>query len=105
MQASVNYGHEQAETLHLALSVAHDPDCRAGSQCSGYLGEVPADIAALVADTEAAAVDYTGAYEGWEATNCANPLNWKGGAAEAGAIFDTLGDLTRQFDAWRPYTA
>jgi hypothetical protein len=67
------------------------------------LGEIPDDIAALVADT-GPLPRTSSAYDGWEATNCANPLNWTCGADEAGAMFATIGDLTRQFDAWRPYT-
>jgi hypothetical protein len=85
------YGNasEQAKTLRDALAEAH---------------EIPAEIAALVADTEAVARDYNVAYEAWEATSCANPLDVHCGADEAGAMFSALGDVTRQLDAWTPYT-
>lgn len=66
--------------------------------------EVPAEIAALVADTEAAAADYSVAFAAWEATNCANPIDFKCSPDEGVAMSRALGELTRQFDAWQPYT-
>jgi hypothetical protein len=91
--AAYQSGSEQAQTLQSELSAA---------QGEGEV--VPAEIAALVADTEAAAADYRAAYEAWEATECANPLDWHCGADEAFAMFEAQGELTRQLDAWKPYT-
>jgi hypothetical protein len=86
--AAYRTGSELAEALRNALSAARND------------GEFPVEIAALVADTEAAAADYSAAYEAWEATSCANPLDWHCGADEAFAMFKAQGDLTRQLDAW-----
>ena len=80
-----------AETLRSALSAAP-------------VDEVPAEIEALVADTEAAAADYSVAFAAWEATNCANPIDFKCSPDEGVAMSRALGELTRQFDAWQPYT-
>jgi hypothetical protein len=91
--AAYQSGSEQAQTLHSELSAA---------QGEGEV--VPAEIAALVADTEAAAEDYSAAYEAWEATECANPLDRHCGADEAFAMFEAQGELTRQLDAWKPHT-
>jgi hypothetical protein len=90
--AAYQTGSEAAEALGKALSAAQEG------------GEVPAEIAALVADTEAAAADYSAAYEEWEATACANPLNSHCGTDEAFAMFEAQGNLTRQLDAWKPPT-
>jgi hypothetical protein len=81
----------QAETLRSALSAAP-------------VHEVPAEIAALVADTEAAAADYGVAFAAWEATNCANPIDFKCSPDKGVAMSRALGELTRKFDAWQPYT-
>jgi hypothetical protein len=102
--AAYRTASERAEMLRTALSAAHDPDCHTDPQCDGYLGEVPAEIAVLVADTDTAGADYSVALRAWDATNCANPLDWHCGADEAGAMFSTLGALTRQFDAWKAHT-
>ncbi len=90
--AAYQMGSEAATALGTALSAAQEG------------GEVPAEIAALVADTEAAAADYSAAYEAWEATDCANPLNSHCGADEAFAMFEAQGELTRQLDVWNPPT-
>jgi hypothetical protein len=90
--AAYQTGSEAADALRKALSAAHEG------------GEVPAEIAALVADTEAAAAEYSAAYDAWEATDCANPLNSHCGADEAFAMFEAQGELTRQLDAWKPPT-
>jgi hypothetical protein len=95
---------EQAEAFHLALTAAHEPQCRADPQCSGYLGEVPSAIATLVADTETAALEYSAAFDAWEATGCVSPLNWHCGADEQLGMSTALGELTRQFDAWNEHT-
>jgi hypothetical protein len=95
---------EQAEALHVTLTAAHDSECQTDSECSGYLGEVPAAIATLVADTETAAQDYSAAFKAWDATGCVSPLNWHCGADEQLAMSTALGDLTRQFDAWKQHT-
>ncbi len=87
--AAYRAASEQAETLRIALSEAN---------------QVPAEIATLVADTEATAGAYSAAFEAWQATNCANPIDFNCGADEAGAMFSALGDLTRQFDAWKAHT-
>jgi phage tail sheath protein FI len=90
--AAYQTGSEAADALRTALSAAQEG------------GEVPVEIAALVADTEAAAAEYSAAYEAWEATDCANPLNSHCGADEAFAMFEAQGELTRQLDAWKPPT-
>jgi hypothetical protein len=90
--AAYRAGSEQAQTLHSELTPARGEN------------EIPAEIAALVADTEAAAADYSAAFEAWEATGCAHPLNWHCGPDEALAMFEAQGELTRQLDAWKPYT-
>jgi hypothetical protein len=87
--AAYQTGGEAAEALRKALSAAPE------------VGEVPAEIATLVAETEAAAADYAAAYGAWEATECAYPLNANCGADEALAMFQAQGELTRQFDAWK----
>ena len=92
---------ELADTLHITLQSAHDPDCRADRECSEYVGEIPSAIATLVADTEAAAAEYGVAFEAWAATGCTNPLDWHCGADEGLAMSKALGDVTRQFDAWQ----
>ena len=90
--AAYQTGSEAADALRKALSAAQEG------------GEVPVEIAPLFADTEAAAADYIAAYEAWEATDCANPLNSHCGADEAFAMFEAQGELTRQLDAWKPPT-
>ena len=95
---------EQATALHRALTAAHDPKCQDDPQCSGFLGEVPAAIAELVADTETAALEYSDAVRAWNATGCISPLNWHCGADEQLAMSTALGALTRQFDAWKEQT-
>ena len=90
--AAYQIGSEAATALSSALSAAQEG------------GEVPAEIATLVADTKAAAADYSAAYEAWEATACANPLDSHCGADEAFAMFEAQGNLTRQLDAWKPST-
>jgi hypothetical protein len=95
---------EQAQALHRALTAAHDPGCQDNPQCNGFLGEVPAAIAKLVADTETAALEYSAAFKAWDATGCISPLNWHCGADEQLAMSTALGDLTRQFDAWEEQT-
>jgi hypothetical protein len=95
---------EQAEAFHLALTAAHDLQCQAHPECSGYLGEVPSAIATLVADTETAALEYSTAFDAWDATDCISPLNWHCGADEQLAMSEALGELTRQFDAWKEHT-
>ena len=90
--AAYQTGSEAADALRKALSAAQEG------------GEVPVEIATLFADTEAAAADYVAAYEAWEATDCANPLNSHCGTDEAFAMFEAQGELTRQLDAWKPPT-
>jgi hypothetical protein len=94
---------ELADTFHTALRAAQDPDCQADAECSEYVGEAPAAIATLVAETESAAAEYGVAFEAWAATGCANPLDWHCGADEGLAMSKALGDLTRQFDAWKSH--
>jgi len=91
--AGYRAGSELAETLRNDLSAARNDS------------EVPAEIAALVADIEASAADYSAAFEAWEATNCANPLDFHCGPDEALAMFEAQGDLTRQLGAWTAHTA
>ena len=86
--AAYQTGSEEAQALYDELSAAHE-------------GELPAEIAELVADTEAAAADYSAAYEAWAATGCVYPLNAHCGADEALAMFEAQGELTRQLDAWK----
>jgi hypothetical protein len=81
---------QQAAKLRSALSSAGD-------------GTEP-EIATLIAETEAAAAEYSAAFEAWEATGCVNPIDSNCGAEEAGAMFAALGEVTRQLDAWEPYT-
>ena len=57
--AAYQSGGEAAEALGKDLLAAQDG------------GEVPAEIATLVADTEAAAAGYSAAYEAWAAIGCA----------------------------------
>ncbi|HET6918257.1 MAG TPA: hypothetical protein VFI46_02205 [Jiangellaceae bacterium] len=102
--AAYRTASEQAETIRTAISAAHDPACQASARCSGYVGETPAEIAPLVADIEAAATDYSAAFESWDATSCTNPLDWHCGTDEAGAMFTALGALTRQFDVWKAHS-
>lgn len=83
----------QAETLSLELSGAGDE-----------IGEPPAEIAGLVADTEAAASAYADAYEAWSATGCDDPLDDGCGVSESFEMTMALDELTEKFDAWRPYT-
>jgi hypothetical protein len=83
----------QAETLRLELSGAADD-----------LGEPSAEIAQLVADTETAAADYVAAYHAWDATGCDDPLDLECGVSESFEMDRALDGLTRQFDAWSPYT-
>jgi hypothetical protein len=94
----------QAEAFRIELSAAHDPECQANPQCSLYLGEVPTEIAGLVATTEAAAEDYAAAQQAWSATGCADPMDSACDAGEAFMMRLTLDRLTQQFDAWKPYT-
>ncbi len=89
--AAYQTGGEAAAALHKDLSAAQEA------------GEVPAEIAPLVAGTEAAAADYSAAFETWEATNCANPLDSHCGPDEALAMFEAQGELTRQLDAWKSH--
>jgi hypothetical protein len=78
---------QQAAKLRSALSSAAD------------------DTEAEITETEAAAADYRAAFEEWEATGCANPMNSNCGAEEAGAMFSALGEVTRQLDAWEEVTS
>jgi hypothetical protein len=94
----------QAEAFRIELSAAHDPECQANPQCSLYLGEVPTEIAGLVATTEAAAEDYAAAQQAWAATGCADPMDSACDAGKAFIMRLTLDQLTQQFDAWKPYT-
>jgi hypothetical protein len=80
---------------------------RAGRDAPHRLSEanqVSAEIATLVAETKATAGAYSAAFEAWQATNCANPIDFNCGADQAGAMFSALGNLTRQFDAWKAHT-
>jgi hypothetical protein len=95
----------QAESINIELTAAHDPACRDNPNCISYVGEVPDEITTLVADTEAAAEDYVTAYNAWEATGCADPLDSACAAGEGFAMSFALESLTQQFDAWSPYTA
>jgi hypothetical protein len=83
----------QAQTLQLVLSAAPE-----------NVGEAHPEIADLVADTESAAADYAEAYEAWSDTGCTDPLDRQCGVSEAFAMSSALAELTRKFDAWRPYT-
>jgi hypothetical protein len=94
----------QAEAFRIELSAAHDPECQANPQCSLYVGEVPTEIAGLVAITEAAAEDYVAAQQAWSATGCADPMDSACDAGEAFMMRLTLDRLIQQFDAWKPYT-
>jgi hypothetical protein len=94
----------QAQTFRSELSAAHDPECRANPECRAYLGEVPTEIAALVASTEAATAEYIAAYEAWSATGCEDPLDFECGGGARLAMVSGLDGLTQQFDAWKPYT-
>jgi hypothetical protein len=94
----------QAESLRITLSAGHDPECKANPQCSLYLGEVPIEIAVLVASTEAAATDYIAAQEAWSGTGCEDPLDFACGSGARFAMVSGLDGLTRQFDTWKPYT-
>jgi hypothetical protein len=89
--AAYQSGGEAAEALGKDLLAAQDG------------GEVPAEIATLVADTEAAAAGYSAAYEAWAAIGCANPLSSHCGPDEALAMFEAQGELTRQLDSWKPH--
>jgi hypothetical protein len=89
--AAYQSGGEAAEALGKDLSAAQ------------VGGEVPAEIATLVADTKAAAAGYSAAYEAWAATSCPNPLSSHCGPDEALAMFEAQGELTRQLDAWKPH--
>jgi hypothetical protein len=91
--AAYQSGSEQAQALRDDLSAARD----------GH--EVPDEVAALIADTEAAAEGYSAAYEAWAATGCVYPLNTHCGADEALAMFKAQGELTRQLDAWEALTS
>jgi hypothetical protein len=90
--AAYQTGSEAATALGRDLSSAREAS------------KVPAEIAALVADTEATAADYSAAYGTWAATECANPHNAHCGPDEALAMFQARGKLTRQLDAWKPHT-
>jgi hypothetical protein len=89
--AAYQSGGEAAEALGKDLSAAQEG------------GEVPAEIATLVADTEAAAAGYGAAYEAWAATGCANPISSHCGPDEALAMFEAQGELTRQLEVWKPH--
>ena len=89
--AAYQSGGAAAEALGKDLSAAQDG------------GEVPAEIATLVADTEAAAAGYSAAYEAWAAIGCAHPLSSHCGPDEALAMFEAQGELTRQLDSWEPH--
>jgi hypothetical protein len=85
-------GSVAAEALRKDLSAARQAD------------EITAEIATLVADTEAAAADYGAAFEAWAATSCVNPLDSHCGPDKALAMFEAQGELTRQLDAWKSHS-
>jgi hypothetical protein len=92
---------EQCAAGYLAASQQAEAFRSALPEAAG--DEIPAEVSALVSDTEAAAAAYTAAFVAWDATNCANPIDFDCAMEESGVLVRALGELTRQFDAWRPH--
>lgn len=86
----------QAETIRLSLNGAHKIGVPA------YVGEPPAEIADLLAETETAAAAVKGAAAALQAAGCADPMDLKCGK-QLVDLQIAIGDLSGKLDAWSVY--
>lgn len=86
----------KADTIHIILTGAHE----VGNPT--YIGEPPAEIESLLADTEIAASEVNPAVEAFQQAGCVDPMD-SACLTEYIAMDSAVDELSGKLDAWAAY--